>query len=85
MQTKLIEKTLKDGTTVKKPVLYLSESEYRNLSDDYCGFCLACGDVVYGDTEPDARGYTCDACDAPKVFGIDEAMLMGRVRIEFEN
>jgi hypothetical protein len=40
------------------------------------GFCLACGNDQPG-VEPDARKYTCDHCDADKVYGIEELALMG--------
>jgi hypothetical protein len=39
------------------------------------GFCLACGATADG-VEPDARRYTCEACDAPKVYGAEELLLM---------
>jgi len=44
-------------------------------ADDHLGFCLACGEDAYG-VEPDARGYTCEECDEPKVYGAEEVMLM---------
>lgn len=44
--------------------------------EDNNGFCIACGaERCY--TEPDARGYTCDACDQPQVYGADELLLLG--------
>jgi hypothetical protein len=45
-------------------------------SDSGLGFCLACGDTAHG-VEPDARRYECEACDAPKVYGAEELLLMG--------
>lgn len=59
----------------------LTESEYRLHEEEYNGFCLACGATAYGDTEPDARNYTCDECGEEKVFGIPELLLMSRVRL----
>lgn len=44
-------------------------------SGDDVGFCLACGEENYG-VEPDARRYVCEACDAPKVYGAEELLLM---------
>lgn len=44
-------------------------------ADDHLGFCVACGDEAYG-VEPDARGYVCESCDAPKVYGAEELLLM---------
>ena len=43
--------------------------------DDYRGFCTACGEEAYG-VEPDARGYTCEACGEPKVYGAEELLIM---------
>lgn len=44
-------------------------------SGEYMGFCLACGAEHYG-IEPDARRYECEECDAPKVYGAEEILLM---------
>jgi len=38
------------------------------------GFCNACGADAYC-VEPDAREYTCEVCDEPKVYGIDEFVM----------
>jgi hypothetical protein len=43
------------------------------------GFCLACGEQQDG-CEPDARGYDCECCGEPQVFGADEMLMMGLVR-----
>jgi hypothetical protein len=43
--------------------------------DDGSGFCLACGNQTWG-VEPDARGYRCDSCGQPKVYGAEEVLLM---------
>jgi hypothetical protein len=40
------------------------------------GFCLACGAEVSG-IEPDARKATCEVCEAPKVYGAEQLLLMG--------
>ena len=44
-------------------------------SDEYMGFCIACGDEAYG-VEPDARRYVCESCDAKAVYGAEELLLM---------
>ena len=41
----------------------------------YSGYCLKCGHETDG-VEPDAREYVCDVCDAPKVYGAEEIILM---------
>lgn len=45
------------------------------------GWCLTCGEEVDG-VEPDARKYTCDACEKPTVYGIEELLMMDLVIIE---
>jgi hypothetical protein len=42
--------------------------------EDTVGLCLACGEYHDG-IEPDARGYTCEACGADKVYGLEEIVL----------
>lgn len=44
-------------------------------ADDNLGFCVACGAEAYG-VEPDARGYTCEACGQAKVYGAQELLFM---------
>ena len=44
-------------------------------SDDYMGFCRACGEEAYG-VEPDARKYECECCGAHAVYGAEELLLM---------
>ena len=62
------------GVRQFKPVL--SESTYHRAEDDMTGFCLACG-PTQGGCEPDARKYQCESCEAPKVYGIPELLIMG--------
>lgn len=53
--------------------------EIRVASDEYAGFCIACG--AYQDTcEPDARNYKCEECGELQVFGADELGQMGLVK-----
>jgi len=46
----------------------------RRSSLEDPGFCLACG-LEHGGIEPDARGYECEGCGEPQVYG-DEELLM---------
>jgi len=39
------------------------------------GLCFGCGEEADG-CEPDARKYTCEYCDAPRVYGAQEAVFM---------
>lgn len=49
--------------------------------DDYNGICLACGEIQYGGVEPDARRYTCESCGEDEVYGLEEALVMGRITL----
>jgi len=66
----------KAGVMLFKPVCTASE-----IRDYDMGFCLACGSEAYG-VEPDARQYTCESCQAKKVYGLEELLLMGLAVIE---
>lgn len=54
----------------------MSEREYSRL--DGQGLCCGCGAEADG-VEPDARGYTCESCDEPRVYGAEELLLFGRI------
>ena len=56
----------------------ITEAEYRNLTNDNGGFCLACGDEAFG-VEPDARRYECESCEQKQVYGAEELLIMGRL------
>ena len=43
--------------------------------DDNLGICGACGEDAMG-VEPDARQYTCEYCEAQRVYGAQEWLLM---------
>jgi hypothetical protein len=58
----------------------MSEEEYNDLLYDYAGYCLACKQISYGH-EPDARNNECELCGAHKVYGLEEAALIGIVKI----
>ncbi len=51
-----------------------------DLWDGRMGICLACGEEHHG-IEPDACRYDCEVCGKPEVYGLEEAVLMGRVDI----
>jgi hypothetical protein len=60
---------------MKKPMVTLDQVIEAIEEDDNLGFCLACGAEAYG-VEPDAREYTCESCDAPRVYGAEELLIM---------
>lgn len=57
----------------RKRITKAVERGYRTL--DNPGFCIACGKEAEA-CEPDARGYDCEFCGEPKVYGAEELMLM---------
>jgi predicted RNA-binding Zn-ribbon protein involved in translation (DUF1610 family) len=58
----------------------MTEEEYQDLVDDYCGVCLSCEEIA-DNVEPDATNYKCDSCGKNTVFGIEEALIMGNIDI----
>ena len=69
----------KSGLMQFRPVV--SESELWD--DRNTGFCLACGNDQDG-CEPDARKYTCQSCNQPKVYGLEELAVMGLLIVSEE-
>ncbi len=63
-------------TAASRRVFQITEEEYEELRESYGGYCVACRDEAYG-VEPDARGYACDSCGKPTVFGIEELLMRG--------
>lgn len=59
-------------------VFAMSEDEFRELAEEMCGLCRACGEVADG-VEPDACKYECEACERPQVYGMEELLVMGLV------
>lgn len=55
-----------------------------DVRDGTMGVCLGCGEEAYG-VEPDARGYVCESCGEPKVYGLEEAVIMGVVDVDDED
>jgi hypothetical protein len=65
----------------KQEKIVLTEAEFREHCNNYDGVCFACKEWTVGGVEPDAREYTCDECDRAKVYGAEEALLMGVIEI----
>jgi len=73
----------KNGDMTKALVFVMHEDEYQDLCADDIGLCLACGAEAYG-VEPDAVGYRCEECNELRVFGTENALMMGRIRFKGE-
>ena len=63
------------------PVFFMQEREAFAMMDEHGGFCAGCGVETYG-IEPDARKYHCESCGQNRVYGIEELVLMNRVRVK---
>ncbi len=63
--------------------IQMTMEEYEQHVDQNDGVCLACGGWA-GFCEPDAREYPCDACGEKKVFGCEEAFMMGELVLDEE-
>lgn len=50
-----------------------------DVEDGTNGGCIGCGAIQYGGCEPDAREYECEECGKPKVYGLEELVIMGLV------
>jgi hypothetical protein len=48
--------------------------ERHRMTLDDPGLCLTCGNEQTN-VEPDARGYECEACGEPTVYGAEELLL----------
>lgn len=69
--------TTRKGLKQFKPEL--SEKEMNAVMfEGGTGWCLHCGEPVDG-VEPDARKYVCEVCNLPKVYGLEELLMMGLV------
>lgn len=51
------------------------------VEDGLNGGCTACGKVIEGGVEPDARNYECEHCGQKKVFGLEELVIMDGVEL----
>ena len=65
-----------------KPIR-ISEAVYADLTENYGGFCIACGDQADG-VEPDAIRYRCESCGANAVYGAEELLIRGVIQFTAE-
>jgi hypothetical protein len=54
--------------------LVMDAVERQNTGLDNPGFCLGCGEEADG-CEPDARGYDCEFCGEPLVYGAADILM----------
>jgi hypothetical protein len=65
--------------TTSSKVFTITEAQYEDLAEGYGGICLACGEIQEGEIEPDAEDYQCDSCGEMKFYGIEQALISGRI------
>lgn len=58
----------------------LTEAQYHAESYDHAGYCTACRQLSYGH-EPDSRRQECELCGEHRVYGLEEAVMLGLVKI----
>lgn len=61
-------------------MITITVDEFKEYSDDNMGVCLACDELQSG-CEPDAENYECESCGEPKVFGLEQALIIGQIDI----
>ena len=62
-------------------LIKISEEEYLSHTEAYDGVCLSCGEFTCGEVEPDACNYHCESCGKSEVFGVEEALMMGKLEL----
>ena len=55
--------------------------EYESAREEYLGWCKECQDWTGTEVEPDACGYECPQCEQPTVYGAEEALICGHLKI----
>lgn len=60
--------------------VFMAVIEDTSEMEDNTGMCLACG-AENSPVEPDARKYKCQSCGEYQVYGLEELLLMGRLKI----
>ena len=55
----------------------ISMRRYESASEGYEGYCAKCKKFTADGVEPDARKYKCPVCGEMRVYGAEEAMMMG--------
>jgi hypothetical protein len=66
----------------KYKVTSFTEDDFKDMRDDYMGFCPDCCDFTRDCTEPDAEHYDCPDCEKNNVVGAEQALIMGLIDIE---
>jgi hypothetical protein len=65
----------------EKMIVSITKEEYQMHAESYDGICLSCGEFSCGGVEPDAENYECDDCGESRVYGTEQALLIGAITI----
>lgn len=57
----------------------------EQIEDGTNGGCIACGKVIEGGIEPDARKYKCEHCEEDQVYGLEELVIMDEIELVSED
>jgi len=59
----------------------MTVGEYQTSRDEYQGICTSCG-AIHDCLEQDAREVKCEECGKRTVYGTEEALFMGCIKID---
>lgn len=60
-------------------IIAISESRFEEAVENNEGFCTNCQEFTADQCEPDACEYKCPECGLSKVYGAEEALMMGAI------
>jgi hypothetical protein len=62
-------------------VFEVDKQKYDDLAEGFGGICLACGEFYEGAIDPEAEEEECPSCGEVKLYGIEQAVYLERVRL----
>lgn len=65
-------------------MIEISQVEYLEWIADKTGLCLACGKIIFGETEEDAEGFQCPSCGQDQLCGAEYALLNNFITLKKE-
>lgn len=61
--------------------LVMSQADYSEGESSYAGVCPDCGELQWGQFEPDARRRKCEDCGGMRAMGLEWAVVSGLVTL----
>ena len=59
----------------------ITQARYEKATECFEGFCTTCQKFTRGETEGDAEGYECPACEQMTVMGCENALIAGEISV----